>query len=459
MKAVPDADEDGANYWGLEFVGNATGATNVTIGTLVGTDAGRSGSTFSVAENADLTTPARQEWRLVGDDGNVDSVDLYACTFRNCERASPDNAFDFNGLVAADEVFSCTFDACGRIDFGACEVRNCTILNSITDTDDGAVIWDADTDLEDCSFLNNTHSVVFEATTGTPFTFTNITFNPTALAVRNESGGAITINISGGSTPTAEDSGVGSATTITNTVTLTVNVKDTDGANIQGAQVYVQKQTPTDYTSGAGNAAGDPDLVVTQTIDSDTPQTGWLNVLDVSENGVQAFRYASHDAANTFTLRAEVTGTCTAGGNATTLKDSVVDLTTLDIEKGDTIRNTTDTEWALVVSIDDADTITTTPLSGGASWDTSDGYSVHRLATALTSGTDQIDVPIINQRTNASGNVTKSFPYAADRDVIIRVRDVDGATSYISPVPPPTATINSAGMSASVILTEDTVYQ
>ena len=434
VKAVPDSDEDDANYWGLEIVGNGTGATNVTIGTIVGSEAGRSGTTFECAENAELSTPARQEWRFVGDDGNVDSVDIYGSTFRNCERTSPDDAIDFNGLVTADKVFSCTFDACGRIDFGACEVRNSFVINSITDTNDGALIWDADTDVEKSSFLNNTHSIVYEASTGTPFTYTEITFNPTALAIRNEIAVTdITVNITDGDTPTAEDAS-GSTTNIVSTKTITITVQDKAQDVIVGARVIVQRATPTVYTSSTGNTAGDADLVVSPAIDNDTPSDGTVTLIDLSQpTPPQVYRYTTW-TSSTFTFPSEVTFNCTGGGTGQLLQDTVNDFTALDIVRGDTVRNTTDGSWCNVKEITDADNIVTTELQGGSddTWTSGDTYSFHRLATTLVDAVDEVTVTYLNDVTDGSGETTASVPNPANTTMRIYIRaNEPGGTDYI----------------------------
>jgi len=370
VKAVPDADEDDANYWGLEIVGNGTGATNVTIGTLVGSDAGRSGSTFEVAENAELTTPARQAWRFVGDDGNVDSVDLYGSTFRNCERASPDNAFDFNGLVTADKVYSCTFDACGRIDFGACEVRNITVLNSFTDTNDGAVIWDADTDIENSNFFNNIHSFVFEASTGTPFDFTDLTFSPTALAIRNEIAVTdITVNYVGSTTPTAEDASGSTTTIVVNPVTHTVKCTD-EGADIQTVRVLMY----------AGTAVGD----------------------------------LKADAA--ITSITELTGTATV----TTTAAHLLDTGDIVLIKDTDITGALNAEAAYtsshVITVTGGSTFTY-PVTGSPT-------------TPATRTYDFSEVIIDHELTNASGEVTDTRSYSAAQSVRIEAKKGGNAPTY-----------------------------
>jgi hypothetical protein len=250
VKAVPDADAAGRNYFGVDVVGNATGATNVTIGTLVGSDAGRSGSTFQSALNSDLTTPARAVCRLTASNANVTSLKIYGSTFRNWERASPSNALDMSNRVATDECFSSVFDGCGRLYFGGVSVRNCSVLNSITDATDGAVKWDSLTGIQKTSFTNNTRAIVFEATTGTPFAFVGILFSPTTNAVRNESNGEITINVSGGgNTPTADNAGT-STTFINSSVSVTVT------PIVAGSEVRAYRVSDGVELDGTESAAG-----------------------------------------------------------------------------------------------------------------------------------------------------------------------------------------------------------
>jgi hypothetical protein len=249
---------------------------------------------------------------------------------------------------------------------------------------------------------------------------------------------------------------VGTPENFETTVTLTVTVKDTGGSVIEGAQVYLQKATPTAYTSGAGNSAGDGDLVVTQTIDSDQPQTGMVIIYDRSEDTVMSHRYASH-SGSTFTFPTEVTYDCTGGGTSTLLQDSVNNFTTLDIEEGDLVRNTTDGSWALVDEITHASNITTTPLQGGSdnTWTSGDTYSFHKLAVNLVSGTDTVDVPLMNQATNASGIATRSYPYGSETAVDIQVWHTDAATKY--KMNTASGTITANGLDVTVILQEDTV--
>ena len=75
----------------------------------------------------------------------------------------------------------------------------------------------------------------------------------------------------------------GSLVNFSNDKTLTVNVEDEAGDPIEKAQVYLQKSTPV-ILSAATQGAGSVSITVNETIPTDTPQSGWLNVWDSSEN-------------------------------------------------------------------------------------------------------------------------------------------------------------------------------
>lgn len=320
----------------------------------------------------------------------------------------------------------------------------------------GAILCDtaANTDFDKANFINCARALAFDSTGS--FSFDDVNISGSLVGAHNDSGGLVSGSFTNAGTPANSELVGASTVSFSADVTLSVHVEDVNGTAIQYAQVYLQKQTPTKFTSGAGNNAGDGDLVVTQTIDSDMPGNGFISVYDVSENESLGYRYASHDGANTFTFPTEVTGAATSTGSGTSLISTSTNFLTADIEEGDTIRNTTDGSWAVVDEIVDADNITTTALRGGTdnTWQNTDAFSVHKLATTLVSGTDTADVPLINKQTDASGNVTKSYNYASDTSIFVRVRSNHEATKYI---PFKTSgTIDSGGISVTAVLTEDT---
>lgn len=233
VKSIPDASVGGTagsdgntTYNGLAFIGGSA-ATSIDMGVLVGSANGRSGSTFKcVTNSATLTTPGKTRATIAASDDSM-ALSLYNTSFIGFE-----GGVDLYGTnLTNDDCFSNTFDACGRLRSNM-EIRNCNILNSVAAADDGAYIWESTTNLQNGLFVNNSRAVVFESTTGTPFSFTNNTFSGNTKDVRNESGGAITINYSGGTEPTYENIGGGSSTTVATSVTLTIEIRDSDTGNL-----------------------------------------------------------------------------------------------------------------------------------------------------------------------------------------------------------------------------------
>ena len=226
VKLIPDASVGGTTgsdgkttYNGIGFIGGS-GTTAIDFGVIVGTDSGRSGSTLVCALNAGLTTPGRTLATVTADNSTM-ALSLYASTFANFE-----GQIDLTGTgVVGDDCFACTFNGCGRLDSNM-EIRNINLLNSVAVTTDGAFIWSDTTNLQKGVFAGNSRAIVFEAITGTPFAFTGITFSGNTFDVRNESLGAITINVSNGTTPTVENVST-STTTVNAGVATTVTVKDT----------------------------------------------------------------------------------------------------------------------------------------------------------------------------------------------------------------------------------------
>jgi hypothetical protein len=240
VQTIPDAGvqaaagQDGeSTYNGLAFMGGP-GTTNIDVGVIAGTANGRSGSTFSCPENDGLTSVKATAAKVSANDETM-ALDLYGATFQGFS-----GGVDLKGTgIDGDDCFSCTFDNCGRLTSNM-ELRNCNILNSAAAADDGAYLWESTTDLESCLFDNNSRAIVFESTSGTPFDMVNVTFGTNTVDIRNESGGAITINYSGDTTPDKEDIGGGSATTIINAVTVKVTVQKKDATKIQGARVFLE---------------------------------------------------------------------------------------------------------------------------------------------------------------------------------------------------------------------------
>jgi hypothetical protein len=108
---------DGSAYYGIEFRGNGTGATNVTFGEAVGTDQGRSGGTF---RGSDITPT-----EFIGDDGAVEDVKIYGSTFDKFRK------IDFSSNASTDLIRGCNIVDSGTFDIGPVEGRNINFINGI----------------------------------------------------------------------------------------------------------------------------------------------------------------------------------------------------------------------------------------------------------------------------------------------------------------------------------------
>ena len=444
----------------LDIIGGS-GVQSWTMGIKTG-----SGDTATGAQGLVMVAESTGvRYNINANDANLDAANFYGCQFLH----GADFVFD----DIATSVISSLFNDCtSALVSNALDFLRCSIVNANTGDGVAFITTDDLSDIVFCTFeFSDGHAielttprVATQASKGNLFTgYALQAGNANDRVVFNNTVGAVTINVSDSGDSPSFRNGASASTVVNNTVTLTVHVEDADEVNIEGSAVYLQKTVPTKFTSGAGNTAGDTDLVVTQTIDVDIPGAGTCIVLDISLNVTLPYRYVSHDGSNTFTFPSELTGSATSTGSSISLISTTTDFLTVDIEEGDTIRNTTDGSFAVVDRIIDADNITTSILQGGSdnTWESSDAFSVHRLATTLVSGTDQVDVPIINSNsdgfTNASGDVTKSFNFNTNTDIIVRVRknSPEDSTRYVQRKV--TGQITSAGVLINVTLQEDEI--
>lgn len=323
------------------------------------------------------------------------------------------------------------------------------------------------TDLNNTDFIQSGvgHAIELSTVDGT-YTFTGLTFtgygadttDDAALDITAASG-TTTINYSG-TAPTFKTAGA--SVNLVASYDIAIHIQDEDGAAIQDAQVYIQKTSPTAFTSGAGNAAGDGDFVVTQTIDSDIPTSGYIRVTDDSLNLVFGYRYTTQ-SVSTFTFPTTFAGTTNSAGTSTQLLDSTADFGNADdIEEGDTIINTTDSpnSYAVVDEIVSTTELQTSALTGGSAntWASGDGYSVNDLATAGESAVDTVDAPLYIGQTDGSGDVATTYGGVSDRAVTIRVRANNASTKYIPLTTSATIDVTGGtGLTATYVLTQDTV--
>src|SRR3990172_939979 len=124
----------------------------------------------------------------------------------------------------------------------------------------------ANDDMLNCSFINNARAVsVHDAET---FDFSGHAFSGNIVGLRNRSGGTVTINVSGGDSPTPLENEEAGSTTIANTKNISVTTLDANNNPIEDAQVFIQKRyEDTDvghpgnpFTSSTGNNRTDADF-------------------------------------------------------------------------------------------------------------------------------------------------------------------------------------------------------
>lgn len=435
------SDYFASDFNAIEVVGNGTGTTNFVMGDTYG------GQGVDGCIVKSVGTP---KYTITATDTDIDVLKFYGCVFLDAGDISlPPNA-------SGREVLTCTFSGCGELIADTCVVQYCTFTSP---TDRAIRMSSTSHNITDCIFINAPDGVNISLAGDNSFDFDNLLFYNCTYDIEfsGSSGDIIVNNLNGANASTYEITGAGSSVTINTAVTIAVHVEDTGGTDIQHAQVYVQKSPATAYTSDTGNNAGDADLVVNETVDTDTPQTGWLIVNDVSANEIMPYRYASW-ATKTFTFPTEETGSCSSTGTGTQLLDTGSDFGgTTDVEEGDTIRNTTDSSWAVVDEIVSSSELTTTQLQGGSdnTWQSSDGWSVHKLAVTLVDNDDTVDIPLVNDQTDATGDVSKTYNYTSTQAINVRIRSSSGATKYINYQT--TGNIGALGYTLTAVMQEDEV--
>jgi len=207
------------------------------------------------------------------------------------------------------------------------------------------------------------------------------------------------------------------------------------------------------YTLGAGNNAGNTSIVVSSSIELDTPSSGKIRAVDVdaTENKEQRYRYSSW-SGSTFTLVTGASGSATSDTQTGVLIDTSADFGgTDDVEVGDVIRNTTDGSSGYVVSVDSSTQLTTV-LYGGSNnyWSNGDNYDTNKLDRNYASGTDTAYVPLIDEEATGT-SVEETVLYSADRYVMVRVRK-KGILPFET-----SGTFTQAGLNVSAIRTTDSI--
>ena len=196
----------------------------------------------------------------------------------------------------------------------------------------------------------------------------------------------------------------------------------------------------------ANNVAGDSTFETQASITTDTPTSGTLIVVATDELEEHIYRYASYSGV-AFTMPTAATGAGTAGSTTTQLTDSGATFQTADIEVGDIVYDSTNSEYAYVVSIDSQTQMTMTLKT--TTWNGAN-YETNSLVQTYD-GSDTAYVPYIYETaTGTSANETTTI-YTADKYVLCRVR-IKGILPFQT-----TGTYGSTGYSATAIRQTDSI--
>jgi hypothetical protein len=217
VTSIPDGNngitvEDAASY-----------ITTFQDGVIVGSDAGRSGSTFIGSEVTDTT------FDLYGGSAATSLTKLYGSSLQGI-----DGGINF-GNDGDHHVYSVSFSECGQVDpVGAPVIRNALFINTASTA--GSLLWNESIDIEDSSFISNTTGAAVEhpSNVGSPYSHTDLTYSGNTYDVNNTSGSAITVNKSGTSNPSTY---TGSTVTFIGSVPVTFEAVDRGDAAIENCQI------------------------------------------------------------------------------------------------------------------------------------------------------------------------------------------------------------------------------
>ena len=210
----------GTDRYYINVTGNTTGTTTFQLGTQVG-------STTAGSNGTSLVCPAGVGASFNASNSNIGEVLLYGSSFSGFNNGIYFSADATNG--PNHEIYGNSFNGCGQIDPGKTLFKN----NSIGDTTNsgGALLIDSDgtSNISDLIFTSGgTGHGIYITSSGT-HSFTNFTYSNYASTngstgnevIYNNSGGLVTIQVSGGDTPTYRN-GSGASTVISASYTHTI---------------------------------------------------------------------------------------------------------------------------------------------------------------------------------------------------------------------------------------------
>jgi len=218
---------------------------------------------------------------------NDATVVLTSCSFQDM------GTFVFDSNTTLD---TCTFRRCGLVTQAGSDFDDC-VFDEPSGTY-GFKVDDLDI-VDNCDFISDGTGYAMEldsSMAGNSYTMSGVSFTGYASSdgstgnecIYNNTGGTVTIAVGTGQQPTVHDVGI-SVTTITSSVPLYVIVKDTTGAPIINAQVYIATDTGTMIKNQDTDASGEVDTSYT----SSTPQNIYVWIRKASSGATKYKNYSS----------------------------------------------------------------------------------------------------------------------------------------------------------------------
>jgi hypothetical protein len=230
-----------AGFFGTKWsLANATSQFSVTSCAFIG-------------RGALGTTDTRPDHTVTSTTGNASS--FTGCTF---------NVFRNITYTSKVTATSCSFLNGLKLTQAGSTITGCSFTGFTGGSAVAYVLSDDPSKISSCSFTFNSAGHAIEISTAGTYSFSGNTFTnygaggTNDAAIYNNSGGSVTLNITGGgSTPTVRN-GAGASTTVNNAVTLTVTVKDANSVAISGARVgiYTDNTSETELMNSTTNGSG-----------------------------------------------------------------------------------------------------------------------------------------------------------------------------------------------------------
>lgn len=225
----------GTDKFGITVQGNSTGTSNIDF------------------TNSILFCPSGVGAFFIATDTDVDDLDIVGCSFYNFIQGISLSTDATKG--PNHDISNNKFVGCSQINIGKTAFKN-NIIDSATDANGGMII-DSNTSLanvEGLSFISDgTGHAIYITATGS-YTFKNFVYSgyganeTTDAVVYNNSGGAVTILVDGGDSPTYRN-GAGASTTISLSASVDIEVVDSGDNPIVGARCFVEADSGGSYPS------------------------------------------------------------------------------------------------------------------------------------------------------------------------------------------------------------------